>query len=125
MLSFGRCVWGWPLRVHNAEKMLLVMVRSIRALVPIVLTSPHLGPAIPSQVQVQEPHSFFRLGNSVNPSHFPTSETQNSSGKPNKSLIARIRWRGYGGDQYMGLPVRVSCDTLDGQVLRMSCSGLG
>ena len=90
VLSLGRCVWGWPLRVHNAGKMLLVMVHPIRALVPIVLTSPHLGPAIPSQVQ--EPHSFFRLGHSVNPTHFPTTETKHSSGKPNKFLIARIRW---------------------------------
>jgi hypothetical protein len=46
VLSLGRCVWGWPLRVENAEKMLLVMVHPIRALVPIVLTSPSLGLAI-------------------------------------------------------------------------------
>ena len=123
VLSLGRCVWGWQLRVHSAEKILLVMVHPIRALVPIVLTSPHLGPAIPSQVQVQEPHSFFRLGNSVNPTHFPTNDTKNSSDKPNKSFIALIRWRRYGGDQYMDLPVRVACDTLGGQVLRMSALG--
>jgi hypothetical protein len=47
VLSLGRCVYGWPLRVHSAEKMLLVMAHPIRALVPIVLTSPHLGPATP------------------------------------------------------------------------------
>jgi hypothetical protein len=47
VLSLGRCVYGWPLRVHSAEKMLLVMAHPIRALVPIVLKSPHLGPATP------------------------------------------------------------------------------
>ena len=47
VLSLGRCVWGWPLRVENAEKMLLVMAHPMQALVPIVLTSPHLGPATP------------------------------------------------------------------------------
>jgi hypothetical protein len=46
VLSLGRCVWGWPLRVENVERMLLVMVHPIQALVPVVLTSPHLGPAI-------------------------------------------------------------------------------
>jgi hypothetical protein len=45
VLSLGRCVWGWPLRVENAEKMWLVMANPIQALVPIVLTSPNLGPA--------------------------------------------------------------------------------
>jgi hypothetical protein len=49
VLSLGRCVYGWPLRVQNAEKMLLVMTHPIQALVPIVLTSAHLGPAIPIQ----------------------------------------------------------------------------
>jgi hypothetical protein len=48
VLSLGRCVWGWPLRVQSAEKMLLVMAHPVRALVPIVLTSPHLGPVIPT-----------------------------------------------------------------------------
>jgi hypothetical protein len=46
VLSLGRCVYGWPLRVQGA---LLVMAHPIRALVPIVLTSPHLGPATPIQ----------------------------------------------------------------------------
>jgi hypothetical protein len=45
VLSLGRCVWGWPLRVESADKMLLVMAHPVQALVPIVLTSPHLGPA--------------------------------------------------------------------------------
>jgi hypothetical protein len=45
VLSLGRCVLGWPLRVLNTEKLLLAMVHPIQNLVPIVLTSPFLGPA--------------------------------------------------------------------------------
>lgn len=47
VLSLGRCVWGWPLRVHDAGKMLLILQHPIRALEPIVLTCPPLGPDIP------------------------------------------------------------------------------
>ena len=45
ILSLGRCVWGWPLRVLSTEKLLLTMVHPIPNLVPIVLTSPFPGPA--------------------------------------------------------------------------------
>jgi hypothetical protein len=46
VLCLGRCVWGWPLRVQDTERMSLALVHPIHALVPIVLTDPFLGPAI-------------------------------------------------------------------------------
>jgi hypothetical protein len=43
VLSMGRCVWGWPLRVHCSESRLLVMVHPVGWLTSIVLTTPYLG----------------------------------------------------------------------------------
>jgi hypothetical protein len=43
VLSLGRCVWGWPLRIFDSETRLLVMVHPVRWLTSIVLTNPRLG----------------------------------------------------------------------------------
>jgi hypothetical protein len=111
VLSLGRCVYGWPLRVQSAEKMLLVMAHPIRALIPIVLTSAHLGPAI------QIPAIAFAIV-------FFISQCRKHNRQTNNPLIAPQCFGRYGGDPYLDLPVRVACETLGGQVLQMSCSGM-
>lgn len=41
VLNSGRCVWGWPLRVHDADRGLLTLVHPVTQLTPIVLTNPY------------------------------------------------------------------------------------
>jgi hypothetical protein len=113
VLSLGRCVWGWPLRVESAEKMLLVMAHPIQALVPIVLTSPYLGPAIPIQA-IHCPASEFRFDHIL----FQAVQSEPHSWQTHFPLFLLRCWCRYGGDKYMDLPVRVVCDKAGSQVLR-------
>jgi hypothetical protein len=107
ILSMGRCLWGWPLRVLDSETRLLVMVHPVRWLIPIVLTSAHLGLSrlfVFSRLMCVGFHAVCLL-----------ALANVSSKQFIMTVLESLRLR-YTGGQWMDLPVRVACVPESGMV---------